>query len=396
MRQATVQHQNKNNKFAWLWAVIPLAILGALIWLFFATDPLKPLGVSAPPLESITVERTILDDEGISLLIRTDGSEPVQIAQVQVDGAYWAFTQKPAGPLSRLETARINLPYPWVEGEAHHIAFITSTGAAFEHSIEVAVPTPQFSFARLLAYALLGIYVGVIPVGLGLLFYPYLRTLGARGLQFLLALTVGLLAFLLVDTVQEGLELAEGAAGAFQGSALVWLAAITSFLALFAIGRRRGKAPEGLALATYLALGIGLHNLGEGLAIGAAFAIGEAALGSFLVVGFTLHNITEGIGIASPLVKHKPKLLTFLALAALAGLPAVLGTWMGAFAFSPQWAALFLGIGAGAILQVIVEVGAYLARTAQRAEGGWLSTSNFAGFTAGLVVMYLTAFLVNV
>ncbi len=394
MSQASVQHQN--NKFAWLWAVIPLAILGALIWLFFATDPLKPLGVSAPPLESITVERTTLNDEGISMLIRADGSEPVQIAQVQVDGAYWTFTQEPAGPLARLETARINLPYPWVEGEAHHIAFITSTGAAFEHSIEVAVPTPQFSFARLLAFALLGIYVGIVPVTLGLLFYPYLRTLGPRGLQFLLALTVGLLAFLLIDTFEEGFELAAGAAGAFQGSALVWLAALLSFLALFAIGRRKGKAPEGLALATYLALGIGLHNLGEGLAIGAAFAIGEAALGSFLVVGFTLHNITEGIGIASPLVKHKPKLLTFLALAALAGLPAVLGTWMGAFAFSPQWAALFLGIGAGAILQVIVEVGAYLARTAQRAEGGWLSTSNFAGFTAGLVVMYLTAFLVNV
>jgi len=392
--RASVQHQN--NKFAWLWAVIPLAILGALIRLFFATDPLKPLGVSAPPLESITVERTILNDEGISLLIRADGSEPVQIAQVQVDGAYWAFTQEPAGPLSRLETAQVDLPYPWVEGEAHHIAFITSTGAAFEHSIEVAVPTPQFSFARLLAFALLGIYVGIVPITLGLLFYPYLRTLGPRGLQFLLALTVGLLAFLLIDTLQEGFELAAGAAGAFQGSALVWLAALLSFLALFAVGRRSGKAPEGLALATYLALGIGLHNLGEGLAIGASFAIGEAALGSFLVVGFTLHNITEGIGIASPLVKHKPKLLTFLGLAALAGLPAVLGTWMGAFAFSPQWAALFLGIGAGAILQVIVEVGAYLARTAQRAEGGWLSTTNFAGFTAGVAVMYLTAFLVNV
>lgn len=394
MSQASVQQQNK--KFAWLWAVIPLAILGALIWLFLATDPLKPLGVSAPPLESITVERTILNDAGISLLIRADGSEPVQIAQVQVDGAYWEFTQEPAGPLSRLETARINLPYPWIEGEAHHIAFITSTGAAFEHSIEVAVPTPRFSFARLLAFALLGIYVGIVPVTLGLLFYPYLRTLGPRGLQFLLALTVGLLAFLLIDTLQEGFELAAGAAGAFQGSALVWLAALLSFLALLAVGRRSGKAPEGLALATYLALGIGLHNLGEGLAIGSSFAIGEAALGSFLVVGFTLHNITEGIGIASPLVKHKPKLLTFFALAALAGLPAVLGTWIGAFAFSPQWAALFLGIGAGAILQVIVEVGAYLARTAQRAEGGWLSTTNFAGFTAGLVVMYLTAFLVNV
>jgi ZIP family zinc transporter len=394
MRRESIEHQQSN--LAWLWAVIPLALLAGLIWLFFATDPLKPLGVSAPPLESITVERTILDDSGISLLIRADGSEPVRLAQVQVDGAYWQFSQEPAGPLSRLETAWVKLPYPWVRDEAHHITFLTHTGAAFEHSIEVAVPTPEFSLARLLAFALLGIYVGVVPVGLGLLFYPYLRTLGQRGLQFLLALTVGLLAFLLIDTIEEGLELAGGAAGAFQGSALVWLAAIVSFLALFAFGRRGGKSPQGLALATYLALGIGLHNLGEGLAIGAAFAIGEAALGSFLVVGFTLHNITEGIGIASPLVRHRPKFLTFLGLAALAGLPAVAGTWIGAFAFSPHWAALFLGIGAGAILQVIIEVATYLARTAQGTAHDWLSRTNLAGFTAGVIIMYGTAFLVSV
>ena len=394
MSRASVQQQN--NKFAWLWAVIPLAILGGLIWLFLATDPLKPLGVSAPPTEQLTVERTVLDDDGVTLLIRADGSEPVSIAQVQVDGAYWDFTQTPPGALGRLQSARLDIPYPWVKDELHEVTMVTRTGLTFGHTIEVAQPTPQPTLARLLAFALLGLYVGIVPVTLGLLFYPFLKTLGARGLQFLLALTVGLLAFLLVDTLQEGFELASGAAGAFQGSALVWFAAIASFLGLFAVGRRKGRAPEGMALATYLAFGIGLHNLGEGLAIGAAFAVGEAALGSFLVVGFTLHNITEGIGIAAPLTKQRVRLVTFIGLAALAGLPAVLGTWAGAFAFSPQWAALFLGFGAGAILQVIVEVGTYLARTAQPAEGSWLSTTNLAGFMAGLVVMYLTAFLVNV
>jgi ZIP family zinc transporter len=381
-----------------LWALIPLALLAGLIWLFLATDPLKPLGIAAPPIEELTIERTVLDEDGIALLVRADGSEPLRIAQIQVDGAYWSFTQEPPGDLARLQTAWLSIPYPWVLDEAHHLTFVTRTGVTFEHTIDVAVPTPGFSLARLLAYALLGIYVGVVPVGLGLLFYPYLRTLGSRGLQFLLALTVGLLAFLLIDTLQEGLELAAGAAGAFQGSALVWLAAISAFLALFAIGRRQGKPPVGLALATYLALGIGLHNLGEGLAIGAAFAVGAAALGSFLVVGFTLHNITEGIALASPLLKQRPRLITFLGLAALAGLPAVAGTWIGAFAFSPHWAALFLGIGAGAILQVIVEVSAYLARSVNedRQQGAWLSGTSVAGFGAGLLVMYLTAFLVNV
>lgn len=382
-------------KKTWLWIVVPLVALAIAIGAFLTSNPLKPLGVSAPPIENLTVERTVLDDKGISLLVRASGSEPMRIAQIQVDGAYWQFSQTPSGALPRLATAWIHIPYPWVRDEAHHINFITNTGVGFEHEIAVAVPTPQLSLTRILAYALLGLYVGVMPVGLGMLFYPSLKSLGGQGMKFLLALTIGMLAFLLVDTIEEGLELATGAASVFSGSALVWLVAVASFLGIFTIGRRGGKSPEGTALATYLALGIGWHNLGEGLAIGTAFATGEAALGSLLVIGFTLHNVTEGIGIAAPLVESRPKLATFLRLAALAGLPAVIGTWIGAFAFSPHWAAIFLGIGAGAILQVMVEVGSYLARTAHKLGGTWLSSVSLAGFTLGLAVMYGTALLVN-
>lgn len=382
-------------KKTWFWAILPLVLLATLIGIFLTANPLGPLGVSAPPIENLTVERTVLDDQGISLLVRAGGSQSMQIAQIQVDGAYWQFSQKPPGTLPRLSTAWINLPYPWVRDETHHINFITNTGVGFEHEIGVAVPTPQFSLIRLLAYALLGLYVGIMPVGLGMLFYPSLKALGSQGIKFLLALTIGMLAFLLVDTIEEGLELASSAASVFSGSALVWLATGASFLAILTVGRRNGKAPEGKALATYLAFSIGLHNLGEGLAIGAAFAVGEAAFGSLLVVGFTLHNVTEGIGIAAPLVELRPKFTTFVGLTALAGLPAVLGTWIGAFAFSPHWAALFLGIGAGAILQVIVEVGSYLARTAHKAGGTWLSKVSLAGFSLGLAVMYTTALFVN-
>ena len=380
---------------SFLWALIPLAILAGLIWLFLATDPLRSLGVSSPPIEQLTVERTVLDEDGIHLRVRAEGSDPVRISQVQVDGAYWNFAQEPEGPLGRLEAGRVSVPYPWVEGETHFVTLVTSTGLTFEHEIPVATATPQFGISRLLAFALLGIYVGLVPVSLGLLFYPFLRTLGQRGIQFLLALTVGLLAFLLVDTLQEGLELAAAASGAFQASAVVWLAAVLSFLVLLVVGRR-GGTPQGLALATFLALGIGLHNLGEGLAIGAAFAIGEAALGSFLVVGFTLHNITEGIGIAATVTRRNVGLLAFVGLAALAGLPAVAGTWFGAFAFAPHLAALFLGIGAGAILQVMVEVSAYLARQSSTGENKWLSATSLAGFAAGVAVMYATALLIPV
>jgi zinc transporter ZupT len=327
--------------------------------------------------------------------VRAGGSAPVTVAQVQVDGAYWTFDQVPPGPLSRLETARIEIPYPWVEGETHHLVFVTSTGLTFDHTIDVALPTPTLSTGDLLAFGAVGLFVGLVPVALGMMFYPALRGASRRGLEFLLALTMGLLVFLLLDTIEEGLEIAAGAASTFQATALVWLAALLTFLALFVAGRRGGRTPEGVALAGFIALGIGLHNLGEGLAIGASFATGEAALASFLVVGFTLHNVTEGIGIAAPLTKRQPGFPVFAALAALAGLPAVIGTWGGVFAFSPHWAALCFGVGAGAILQVVVEVGAYLHRTAQRAGDSWLSSASLLGFALGLAIMYATAMLIR-
>lgn len=232
-------------------------------------------------------------------------------------------------------------------------------------------------------------------MAIGLIFYPTLRDVGRGGMDFLLSLTVGSLAFLFVDALEDALELSSEAAALFQGPMMVVLAATASFLLLMAVGRRSGT-PTGLALATFIALGIGLHNLGEGLAIGAAFASGAAGLGTFLVLGFTLHNITEGIGIAAPILKQRPPVWTFAALTLLAGGPAVVGLWIGSLAFAPQWSALALAIGAGAILQVIVEVVSMQLR--QRADGSktFFTPAAMTGLAAGGGFMYLTAMLVKI
>ncbi|MBA3516777.1 MAG: metal transporter, partial [Rhizobiales bacterium] len=295
-----------------LWVALPLLLLSlAAAWLYLA-DPLRSFSSGAPPVENLTFERTILDGDGIRVLVRGGGSEPMTIAQVQVDDAYWQFTQDPPGEIARGSTAWIHLPFPWVFGEAHAVNIVTNTGATFEHEIEVAVSTPRASSASLRSQAMIGAFVGILPVALGLMFYPALRGVGRQGMNFLLALTIGLLAYLAVDTMDDALELAGEAAVLFQGPVMVVLGAAASFLLLMAIGRRGGAAPVGVALATYIALGIGLHNLGEGLAIGAAFAAGAAGLGTFLVLGFTLHNITEGIGIAAPMLDRRPPLWTFI------------------------------------------------------------------------------------
>lgn len=382
------------SRRALVWAILPVVALGlAIAWLLTA-NPLVMSSNGLPPVEKLTFERVVLDPGGLRLLVRAGGSEPMTIAQVQVDDAYWQFEQKPGGPIARGASAWIELPFPWVRGEAHLVKVVTNTGATFEHEIPVAVATPIADRSSLASQALLGLFVGILPVAIGLMFYPALRGVGRDGMNFLLALTVGLLAFLLVDALLDALELAGEAAAMFQGPTMVVLAAVGSFLLLMAIGRRHG-APAGMALATYIAIGIGLHNLGEGLAIGAAFAAGAAGLGTFLVLGFTLHNITEGIGIAAPILKKRPPLSAFAGLTLLAGGPAVIGLWIGSLAFAPQWSALALAIGAGAILQVIVEVTALLRRNSGMA-GMLFSPAVLGGLTAGIGFMYLTAMMVKI
>ncbi len=365
----------------------------AAVWLA-TSGLLNAFNNGAPPVETLTFERKVLDTDQIRLQVRAGGSEPLTIAQVQVDSAYWTFTQDPPGEIPRGGTAWLTIPYPWVLGEAVSITVLSRVGTAFVTDIPVAVPTPSPTVGQLWPQAILGAFVGILPIAIGLMFFPALRTVGRRGMDFLLALTVGLLAFLLVDMTSEGFELSGQAAPLFQGPMMVILAAAASFLLLLAAGRWRGT-PTGIALAGWIALGIGLHNLGEGLAIGAAFAAGSAGLGTFLVLGFTLHNVTEGIGIGAPMVRSRPSLLTFALLALLGGGPAVVGLWLGSLAYSPQWAALFLGIGAGAILQVIVEVGSFITRIDKRGSQVLLSPAVVGGLAAGAIFMYATAALVK-
>jgi zinc transporter, ZIP family len=382
-----------------LLGLLPLLGLGVLL----AFIVLNGAGVGrqdAPPVEDLSVQRVALPTESeFVLTVRNGGTQPVKLSQVVVNDAIWDFEAEPDRTIPRLGSATVTIPYSWVEGEAYEIVLITSTGTTFDAEVPVAVLTPQFSGETFWSYALIGTYVGVIPVALGLLWYPFLRRLGSAGMNFVLAMTVGLLAFLVIDTLEEALEVAAELPGVFSGVPLVVLLTLLTLLGLVGMERllRRGREEASRLGTSYrIALGIGLHNLGEGLAIGAAFALGEAALGAFLVVGFTLHNITEGVGIAAPILKERPRLAHFLWLALLGGGPAIVGTWIGGFAFSNLLAAIFLAVGAGAILQVIYEVTRLLLKDTGRSKSPALSAPNLGGLLTGVAVMYATALLVSV
>lgn len=374
-------------------ALIPLLLLGGLVGLFAAVGPAGVFPGEFPPIEELTVGRVVLEPGEIQVTVTNGGPSPVTIAQVLVDDAFWSFETSESGSIPRLGSRAITIPYPWVEGEPVNIALVSSTGVTFEHEIPVATQSPTVDLGFLGTFALLGIYIGLVPVLLGMTWMPFLRTLPKAWLNFFLAFTAGVLVFLGVETLVEAIEKSDELPGAVGGLGLVAFAAVGSFALILAAGRllQKRRADSRMAIAVAVAGGIGLHNLGEGLAVGAAYRLGEIALGAFLVIGFAVHNTTEGLGIVSIFGNRKVRLMALLGLGLLAGAPTVAGAWIGAFFFSPVLACVFLSIAAGAIAQVVVEV---LSVVRAEEPGGLSSAPALAGIGIGVGLMYLTGVLI--
>ena len=394
---------------AWALGLLPLALIAAAIGAFALLGGPGLGDRNGPPVEEVAVERTVLRPGEIELTLRNDGPDPVRVAQVAVNDAFAPFTTSEGDEIGRLGSTAVKISYPWIEGEAYEIFVLTSSGGTIDATIPVATETPEADLSFFGLMALLGVYVGIVPVSLGMLWLPFVRRIDARWIGALIAFTVGLLALLAIDAALEGLEIAAEAPSAFGGSALVFVGAMVAYLVLAAIdaylsrrrdrlGAARGSAVQGgLYMALLVAIGIGLHNLGEGLAIGSSYATGALALGAFLVVGFAIHNTTEGLAIVAPLregagSKSTVSFRWLLALGLIAGAPAVLGAWIGAAAFNPSLAALLFGVGVGAIARVIVQI----APAMRDEDGRILHPLSVAGMLAGIALLYVTGLLVSV
>jgi zinc transporter, ZIP family len=395
--------RGRGSEMRWrIWALVPIVLLVAIVSVFATAGDsvLELLGRNPPAADEFDIRRVEFEPGEIRIRVTNPQRDDLTIASVTVDDAIVPFTLDGPQQLARLRSATVIVAYDWVDGEPISVGVTSSTGIETTEEIAAAVETPDPSPKGFLGYALVGFLVGIVPIALGLLWLPSLRRAAPQWLAAFMAVTAGLLTFLALEALAEALERQAVFPGAIGGPGLVLVGVAASYLALTFLAQRLGgrgasSAPAltGLGLATLVAIGIGLHNLGEGLAIGSSFALGELTLGTFLVVGFMIHNVTEGLGIAAPAAEERSTSWTRLALlTVVAGAPAIVGAWIGGFLTNDFLGVIFFAAAAGAALEVVVEVGRFVAR---RAPGGLTSGYVVGGFLAGLAAMYLTGLLLG-
>lgn len=497
-------------------ALMPLVILAAMIY-FFTSPYGQDLITGGTPLPQITIEKIEFHENQIVAYIRNTGPEAVTISQADVNDRIHSAAIEPSQILPRLGEARVIIPFLWNPAEPYEVGITTSDGTRFSNIVEAAAPAPIPNINQVTVFALLGVFVGVIPVLIGLAWYPFMRKITRNQYNFFLSLTAGLLIFLGIEAFLESNEIASASlAPVFNGQMLIPVVVIATFLLLFFLSeyftnrtesklstnatisgkssvtksesdeehgdKDKGKNPalvsskqqglkyylskdknaffatqkdekyqatsnlstfkenksssnagliKPLAISLMVAVGIGLHNFGEGLAIGAAVLLGEIALSTFLIIGFTIHNTTEGLAIIAPLAKlGKPMKRRLILLGLIAGIPTIIGTWIGGFIYSPLASVIFLAIGAGAIFQVVYSLIVWMSKSfkqpiqkqvttattttfspsanegqsfnahetknepIQQSVSSNSGASIVAGFIIGMLIMYLTGLLV--
>lgn len=376
--------------------LIPFAFLLILIaYVFGPGSNLLDLGV---PLPEITIEKVDFVDSEIRATIRNTGPIPVEVVMADVNDRIQPSAIEPDRFLERYESALVRIPFSWNEAEPYTIGITVEDGARFEKEIKAAAPALEPNLELAGFFAIIGTYVGIIPVMIGLLWLPFIKRISKSKYHFFLALTAGLLLFLGLDSIDEAIEVSdENLAGSFNGVLLITTVTLLSFLGLYYSGEKLVKRAESsklakpVAIALMISISIGLHNFGEGLAIGAAVGLGSIAFSTFLIVGFALHNTTEGIAIAAPMSRGKTMIGKLAGLGMIAGAPAIFGAWVGGFIYSPFTSVVFLSIGAGAIFQVIIVI---LKWIREEEDKELSSAAVVSGIAVGMTIMYLTSIFV--
>lgn len=437
IEEGNTSNTRKISKRTILFGVIPFIVIGAMIVLLLNSSGTL-FQSSIKPLPEISIEKVeFLENNMIVAFVRNTGPSEITIAQADVNDRIYPAAVEPGRKLTRLADAKVIIPFVWNTGEPYGIGITTDDGTRFDKLVNSAAAAPRPTVGQASTFALIGTYVGIIPVMMGLVWYPFIRRLSPNKYNFFLSLTAGLLVFLGIDALLESNEIAvDNLAPAFNAQILIIIVAIVTLIALLYVSQRliqraskrskpdidieykKGYSSNSepdlgtrdmkststsfqqqllirpIAISMMISIGIGLHNFGEGLAIGAAVLLGEVALSSFLILGFTLHNTTEGLAIVAPMAKSRRiPIAKLIIMGLIAGGPTILGAWIGGFLYSPIATVIFLSIGAGAIFQVVYSIGSWMYHT--NGSRGLLNNHwIIIGFAFGMFIMYLTGLLV--
>ncbi|MDW0120530.1 MAG: divalent cation transporter [Nitrososphaeraceae archaeon] len=437
IEEGNTSNTGKISKRTILFGVIPFIVIGAMIVLLLNSSGIL-FQSSIKPLPEISIEKVeFLENNMIVAFVRNTGPSEITIAQADVNDRIYPAAVEPGRTLTRLADAKVIIPFVWNTGEPYGIGITTDDGTRFDKSVNSAAAAPRPTVGQASTFALIGTYVGIIPVMMGLVWYPFIRRLSPNKYNFFLSLTAGLLVFLGIDALLESNEIAvDNLAPAFNAQILIIIVAIVTLITLLYVSQRliqraskrskpdvdveykKGYSSNSepdlgtrdmkststsfqqqllirpIAISMMISIGIGLHNFGEGLAIGAAVLLGEVALSSFLILGFTLHNTTEGLAIVAPMAKSRRiPVAKLIIMGLIAGGPTILGAWIGGFLYSPIATVIFLSIGAGAIFQVVYSIGSWMYHT--NGSRGLLNNHwIIIGFAFGMFIMYLTGLLV--
>lgn len=352
--------RRKNGTVFWkvLLGILSLGLLAGVSYFFWNNNGLEMVLPAGAAPEAIHFEATNLQPGQFMFTLRNSTPKAITITTANINESILPFVIKPDKTIPPLGKATLYITYPWVQGEAYNIDITTSDSSTFHTIVDSASATPPLTTPFMLNLTLIGLIIGLIPMFIGMTWFPVITRAGAGLYLFLMALAVGLLVYLGIAVANQALENTQGIGGAFQGIELLVVGSAVTFALLHALGHlgggaRKEEKAHALQQAWMVTTRISLQNLAEGLAVGAIFSFGVTGLGFLLIVGLIFQNLVEGLRLIASMEKEERSLLRLFVMGLMAGIPAILGIWIGGATDSQLFQIFLFSIGAGAVFESV-------------------------------------------
>ncbi|MEM7032645.1 MAG: hypothetical protein AAF629_24035 [Chloroflexota bacterium] len=379
---------------------VPLIILGGLIaWLIISPPQLRLFSTAAT--EQLDIEQVILQPGRFELVVRNTGAESLSIAQVTINDAAWISLVLPKTTIDPLTRATIQLDdYEWIEGQTYQIIIYTTTANTFVVDIPDARVTPQLTQPNLLTLLLSGFLIGMLPLYVGLSWWPMLRQLYLPSWLIWVGVAIGLIFGRGVDLLPLVPHFVRHIGALYQAWGLVIIGLV------FALGMLYRRASQGgddtsqdrFLQAYRVVIALGLLGFGEGLILGQVMGSQVSAAPLWLqsplwIVGLLILNASKGLILALILSDLRPMWVQWILFGFIAGFPLMLGIVLGAFPMAMPLLILLTGAAIGAFIWVNVEL-LWLARTESDNAPYWGQIA--VGVTIGLILTWLVNLAVTI